>query len=200
MLTPPRAPPPRVLTRRWGEDAMDAVDDAYLVRRARDGYLDAYELLVARHAARAYRVALRILGNHHDAEDVAQEALVAAWRALPNFRADATFSTWLYRIVTTRSLNRINRTMNTYPLDVRAELATRSIGPPEQAERSAAADAVAAAIATLPGAQRVALVLYQFEGLSYADIADVTGTSVAAVRSHLHRARRTLASTLRDWR
>ena len=179
---------------------MDTVDDAYLVRRAREGYLDAYEELVARHGLRAYRVALRILGNHHDAEDVAQEALVAAWRALPNFRADATFATWLYRIVTTRSLNRINRTMSTYPLDAQSELAARGSGPPEQAERSAAADAVAAAIATLPGPQRVALVLYQFEGLSYADIADVTGTSISAVRSHLHRARRTLASTLRDWR
>jgi RNA polymerase sigma-70 factor (ECF subfamily) len=179
---------------------VDTVDDAYLVRRARDGYLDAYEELVARHGLRAYRVALRILGNHHDAEDVAQEALVAAWRALPNFRADATFSTWLYRIVTTRSLNRINRTRNTYPLDAQPEPAAPSGGPPEQAERSAAAAAVAAAIATLPGPQRVALVLYQFEGLSYADIAEVTGNSVSAVRSHLHRARRTLASTLRDWR
>jgi RNA polymerase sigma-70 factor (ECF subfamily) len=179
---------------------VDTVDDAYLVRRAQDGYLDAYEQLVARHAARAYRVALRMLGNHHDAEDVTQEALIAAWQALPTFRSDATFSTWLYRIVTTRSLNRINRTRTTYPLDTQPEPAARSGGPPEHVERSAAADAVARAITTLPGPQRVALVLYQFEELSYADIAEVTGTSVPAVRSHLHRARRTLASLLQDWR
>lgn len=179
---------------------MDTVDDGYLVRRARDGYLDAYEELVARHGARAYRVALRLLGNHHDAEDVTQEALIAAWQALPGFRADAAFSTWLYRIVTTRSLNRISRTRRTYPLDARSEPAAPSGGPTEQVERSAAADAVARAITTLPGPQRVALVLYQFEELSYADIAEVTGTSVPAVRSNLHRARRTLASLLRDWR
>jgi RNA polymerase sigma-70 factor (ECF subfamily) len=179
---------------------VDTVDDAYLVRRARDGFLDAYEELVARHAARAYRVALRMLGNHHDAEDVTQEALIAAWRALPTFRAEAAFSTWLYRIVITRSLNRINRTRTTFPLDVQPEPAAPGGGPPEQVERNAAADAVTRAITTLPGPQRVALVLYQFEELSYADIAEVTGTSVPAVRSHLHRARRTLASMLRDWR
>jgi RNA polymerase sigma-70 factor (ECF subfamily) len=179
---------------------VEPVDDAYLVRRARDGYLDAYELLVTRHAPRAYRVALRMLGNHHDAEDITQEALIAAWQALPTFRADATFATWLYRIVTTRSLNRIKRTRRTYPLDAVAEPAAGHGGPPEQVEGGAAAGAVARAITTLPGPQRVALVLYEFEGLSYADIAAVTGASVAAVRSHLHRARRTLASLLRDWR
>jgi len=56
------------------------VADSYLVDRAREGYLDAYELLVQRHSAMAYRVALRLTGDHHDAQDVAQEALIAAWR------------------------------------------------------------------------------------------------------------------------
>jgi len=59
------------------------VDDAYLVRRAQEGYLDAYAELVDRYSGLAYRVALRVVGNHHDAEDVAQEALVAAWQQLP---------------------------------------------------------------------------------------------------------------------
>ena len=76
------------------------VDDAYLARRAQEGYLDAYAELVDRYSGLAYRVALRVVGNHHDAEDVAQEALVAAWQQLPNFRAQSSFSTWLYRIVT----------------------------------------------------------------------------------------------------
>jgi len=69
------------------------VDDAYLVRRAQEGYLDAYAELVDRYSGLAYRVALRVVGNHHDAEDVAQEALVGAWQQLPNFRAQSTFST-----------------------------------------------------------------------------------------------------------
>ena len=64
-----------------------AVGDGYLVARAQEGYLDAYEMLVQRHSAMAYRVALRLCGNHHDAQDIAQEALIAAWEHLDRFRA-----------------------------------------------------------------------------------------------------------------
>jgi RNA polymerase sigma factor (sigma-70 family) len=70
------------------------VGDGYLVDRARDGYLDAYEILVQRHSAMAYRVALRLCGNH-DAQDIAQDALIAAWENLARFKADSSFSTWL---------------------------------------------------------------------------------------------------------
>ena len=87
--------------------AEPGVADAYLVDRAREGYLDAYELLVQRHSAMAYRVALRLTGNHHDAQDVAQEALIAAWENLVRFRAGSSFSTWLYQIVTRRTLNKV---------------------------------------------------------------------------------------------
>ena len=85
------------------------VGDVYLVARAREGYLDAYELLVQRHSAMAYRVALRLTGDHHDAQDVAQEALIAAWENLDRFRAGSSFSTWLYQIVTRRALNKVSR-------------------------------------------------------------------------------------------
>jgi RNA polymerase sigma-70 factor (ECF subfamily) len=177
-----------------------AVGDAYLVRRAQEGYLDAFEALVSRHAPRAYRVALRLLGNPHDAEDITQDALIAAWQALPGFRAEASFATWLYRIVTTRALNTINRARRADPLENDAEVPDTRCGPADQVVRTQAADAVTAAIAGLPPPQRAALVLHQFEGLTYAEIAEITASTIPAVRSHLHRARRTLASTLRDWR
>jgi DNA-directed RNA polymerase specialized sigma24 family protein len=83
--------------------------DGYLVDRARDGYLDAYEMLVQRHSAMAYRVALRLCGNHHDAQDIAQDALIAAWENLARFKGGSSFSTWLYQIVTRRALNKITR-------------------------------------------------------------------------------------------
>ena len=91
------------------EVAEPAVGDAYLVTRAQEGYIDAYEILVQRHSAMAYRVALRLTGNHHDAQDVAQEALIAAWENLTRFRAGSSFSTWLYQIVTRRALNKVSR-------------------------------------------------------------------------------------------
>ena len=176
------------------------VDDAYLVRRAQEGYLDAYAELVDRYSGLAYRVALRVLGNHHDAEDVAQEALVGAWQQLPNFRAQSTFSTWLYRIVTRRALNRVQRQHPSNSLDVIGDVADACAGPAVRLERNLMKDAITDAIQALPPAQRITVVLHHLEGLSYAEVAAVTDSSVAAVRSHLFRARRTLGVALQQWR
>ena len=177
-----------------------AVGDSYLVTRAQDGYLDAYEMLVQRHSAMAYRVARRLCGNHHDAQDIAQEALIAAWENLARFRAGSSFSTWLYQIVTRRALNKITRGRSADLVDLLDEAADPSTGPAAQAERNLAVDAVTVALAALPFAQRAAVVLHHFEGLSYAEVAEVTRSTVPAVRSHLFRARRTLGAKLEEWR
>jgi RNA polymerase sigma-70 factor (ECF subfamily) len=174
--------------------------DSYLVRRAQEGYLDAYAELVDRHGPLAYRVALRLLGNHHDAEDVAQDALVAAWQQLPGFKASSSFSTWLYRIVTRRALNQITRARTAETLDRLGDVATAAGEPAQDVERELTADAVTAAVAALPPPQRVAIVLHHFEGLPNQDIARITGSTVPAVRSHLFRGRRTLTRTLQEWR
>jgi RNA polymerase sigma-70 factor, ECF subfamily len=177
-----------------------AAGDGYLVARAQEGYLDAYEMLVQRHSAMAYRVALRLCGNHHDAQDIAQEALIAAWENLARFRAGSSFSTWLYQIVTRRALNKVTRGRGADLADLPEEAADPSAGPAAQAERNLAADAVSDALAALPFAQRAVVVLHHFEGLSYAEVAEVTRSTVPAVRSHLYRARRTLGMKLQEWR
>jgi RNA polymerase sigma-70 factor, ECF subfamily len=176
------------------------VGDAYLVTRARDGYLDAYEILVRRHSAMAYRVALRLCGNHHDAQDIAQEALVSAWQNLGRFRGDASFSTWLYQIVTRRALNKLSRSRIADQADLLGDVTDPVAGPAVQAERNLAVDAVTDALAALPFPQRTVVVLHHFEGLSYAEVAEVTRSTVPAVRSHLFRARRTLGKRLEEWR
>jgi RNA polymerase sigma-70 factor, ECF subfamily len=176
------------------------VGDAYLVARARDGYLDAYEMLVQRHSVMAYRVALRLCGNHHDAQDIAQEALIAAWQNLARFRAESLFSTWLYRIVTRRALNKVTRGRAAELADLLDEVADPVPGPAAQVERNLAVDAVTDALAALPFPQRAVVILHHFEGLSYAEVAEVTRSSVPAVRSHLFRARRTLGTKLEEWR
>jgi RNA polymerase sigma-70 factor, ECF subfamily len=175
-------------------------EDGYLVRLAQEGYVDAYAELVDRHGGLAYRVALRLLGNHHDAEDVAQDALVAAWQQLPGFKAKSSFSTWLYQIVTRRALNRITRTRTDESLDLLGDVAIAAEEPAREVERDLTVDAVTAAVAALPPPQRVAIVLHHFEGLANQDIARITGSTVPAVRSHLFRGRRTLTRTLQEWR
>lgn len=179
---------------------VDGFDDGYLVRRAQDGYLDAYAELVNRHSLLAYRVALRILGHHQDAEDVAQDALVTAWQQLPQFRGESSFSTWLYRIVTRRAVNRINRDRRHSSADILAEVVDDSSRTDIAVERNETVDAVIEAIQALPPAQRVVVVLHHLEGLSYTDVATITASSVPAVRSQLYRARRALGSALADWR
>ena len=176
------------------------VGDNYLVARAREGYLDAYEMLVQRHSAMAYRVALRLCGNHHDAQDIAQEALIAAWENLDRFKAESSFSTWLYQIVTRRALNKVTRGRRGDLTDLLDDAIDPGTEPAVQAERNLAVDAVTDAVTALPPPQRVAIVLHHFEGLPLAEIADITGSSIPAVRSHLFRGRRTLSKTLAEWR
>ncbi len=182
------------------QEVRAGVGDAYLVARAQEGYLDAYELLVQRHSAMAYRVALRLTGHHHDAQDVAQEALIAAWENLDRFKARSSFSTWLYQIVTRRALNKVTRGCHDGSLELVPELADPAGEPAEQAEHNLAVDAVTDALLSLPFSQRAVIVLHHFEGLSYAEVAAVTGSTEPAIRSHLFRARRALGQQLEEWR
>ena len=164
------------------------IDDAILVQAAQDGDLDAFEALVRRHQAAVYRVALHVLGSSADAQDATQDTFVRAWRALPKFRSDSTVSTWLYRIVTRRCLDVIAARRPTDTLDT-LELETPAGDPAQTAEQHERLAAVTRAIALLPGEQRAALVLREFEGLSYQELADVLGISVPAVKGRIHRAR-----------
>jgi RNA polymerase sigma-70 factor, ECF subfamily len=173
-------------------------DDAELVARARDGDVAAFEELVRRHRDVAYRVALRICRRPAAAEDVAQDALVRAWRALSEFRGDARFSTWLYRIVTNLALNEVTR---------RREVGSE---PPEQAapavddpaartEEGDRLGTVLDALDALTPDQRACLVLREVEQLSYEEIAEVLDVTVPAVKGRLFRARQELASALADY-
>ena len=184
------------------ESAVDHLprDDGYLVAQAQQGHLDAFETLVQRYSTLAYRVAMRFVDDHFEAQDITQESFVTAWKSLPDFRSDASFSTWLYTIVTRRAIKTRTRSHRDATLELDDTHPTESYGPADSTSRQQSAEAVATAVSLLPTPQRIAIVLHHFEGLSYAEIASITATSVPAVRSHLFRARRTLAATLGQWR
>ena len=174
------------------------VDDAILVRAAQDGDIDAFEAIVRRHQAAVYRVARRMLGSSADAQDVTQDTFVRAWRHLGRFRSDSAVSTWLYRIVTRRCLDLIATSRPTEHLD--EDLQTSGTDPSENAEQRERLRAITHAIAMLPAEQRAALVLREFEALSYQDVADVLGTTVPAIKGRIHRARITVLNQTAPWR
>ena len=176
---------------------MVAPTDADLVSRAQAGRLDAFEELVRRHRLGTYRVALRMLGDESDAEDATQDAFVQAWRKLAGFRADAAYSTWMYRIVTNRCLNMLPARRRTEPLPTDREAPASR--PDRIAEGRWQVEDLQRAIGRLTPEQRAPLVLRELEGLSYEEIAAALELSIPAVKSRLHRARLELLAAMRPW-
>jgi RNA polymerase sigma-70 factor, ECF subfamily len=176
---------------------MVAPTDADLVSRAQAGRLDAFEELVRRHRLATYRVALRMLGDESDAEDATQDAFVQAWRNLGGFRADAAFSTWMYRIVTNRCLNMLRARRRTEPLPHDREAPASR--PDRIAEGRWQVQDLALAIARLTPEQRAPLVLRELQGCTYEEIAETLELSISAVKSRLHRARLELLAAMRSW-
>ena len=175
------------------------LDDLTLVVRAQEGDVRAFEVLARRHQAALYRLAVRVMGDHAEAEDALQEALLDAWRRIDRFRGDSAFSTWMYRVVTNRCIAMLRRRR---PVPV--EAVDDRVPAPDSPERAAEADAGMAALADalrgLPDDLRICWVLREFEGLGYTDIAEITGASEDAVRGRIHRARTRLAEVMRPWR
>ena len=182
---------------RAGTEKHDDHADSWLVGKARAGDVDAYEVLVRRHRDRIYRIALRMLGDRHDAEDIAQDVVIQVWTALAGFTGASSFTTWLYRIVVNRCLNQIRRSRSTRPvLDGDPPPAA---GAEDMVIARQRARAAMEAVAALPPDQRAVVVLHQLEGLSYREVAAVVNISEDAVRGRLHRARVSLLETLRSW-
>lgn len=178
---------------------MSAGDERFLVRAAQRGDLDAFGDLVRRHELQVYRVALRMLGSPADAEDAAQESLVKAWRSIGRFRQGSAFGTWLYRIVTNHCLNVIAARRPTVEWDD-DRAAGHGLDPADQVQQRAEMQALKRSIAGLPAEQRAALVLREFEGLAYEEVAEILGITLAAVKGRIHRARLAVAQDLEDQR
>jgi RNA polymerase sigma-70 factor (ECF subfamily) len=176
-------------------------DDAVLVERAQGGADDAFGLLVTRYQDRVYRLVRRIVGDA-DAEDALQETFLSAWRALPRFKGDAAFSTWLYRIATNAALMRLRkRRPDVVSLDaplkdsegeattIAQEIRDWSATPDEELLNDETRQAMESAIGALPEDWRVAFLLRDIEGMSNSDAASTLDLSVPAFKARVHRAR-----------
>ncbi|AKX44109.1 RNA polymerase subunit sigma [Thiopseudomonas alkaliphila] len=185
---------------------MTPEDDQQLVERVQKGDKRAFDLLVLKYQHRILGLVVRFVHDPHEAQDVAQEAFVKAYRALGNFRGDSAFYTWLYRIAINTAKNYlVSRNRRPPSSDVDAgdaeffdgDHALKDIESPERMMlRDEIKSTVQHSISQLPEDLRVALTLREFEGLSYEDIATVMKCPVGTVRSRIFRAREAVDKAL----
>lgn len=181
--------------------------DQQLVRRVQLGDKTAFDLLVRKYQFKVAKLVSRFVNDRSEVEDVTQEAFIKAYRALPNFRGDSAFYTWLYRIAINTAKNylvsmgrRPPRTdIDTNDAEVLAGGAElREINTPERSMlRDEIADTIRGAIESLPEDLRTAITLREFEGLSYEEIASVMDCPIGTVRSRIFRAREAIDSELK---
>lgn len=177
-----------------------ALQDPSLVARARGGDGAAFEVLVRRHTVALYRLAVRLTGDPATAEDVVQEAWIAAWRFLPGFDERSALTTWLYRLTTNAALKAHRRRRPVLAGDEEVAARTPAVSSGEStAQLSAQRAAVRAAVAELPVSLRMPIVLRYFEDVGVEETAHILGLSTATVRGRLQRGRRALATALEGW-
>jgi len=179
--------------------------DEELIRRFQSGDEAAFDQLLLRYQAMVLRVAYKTLQQEDDAKDAAQEIFLKIYHSLAGFKPEARFSTWVYRITVNQCYNVLRsrrRRRWLAPLhksaqetDVQQTVDPHS-DPVEEVEKLERIRQVRQALARLPADQRLAMVLHRYEGLSYQEIAEATGSSVAAVESRLHRARKKMQQFL----
>ena len=182
--------------------------DQQLVERAQHGDKRAFELLVEKYQRKLGRLLSRFIRDPAEVEDVAQEAFIKAYRALPSFRGESAFYTWLYRIGINTAKNFLvsqgRRAPTTTEFDseeaegFEAAEQLRDINTPENMLMSKqVAEAVNKVMDTLPEELKIAITLREIEGLSYEDIADMMNCPIGTVRSRIFRAREAIAEKLR---
>ena len=174
---------------------MPAADEQHLIRGAQEGDQMSFRVLIERYAKQAYNIAFSFVRNHQDAEDIAQEACIRAFRSLPSFRGDAQFSTWLYRIVVNLSLNAMKsgRRRQQHELSIAnvdgggSDHHHDSLDVMEHFER---------ALHALPTLQRAVVILRHVDGLSTRQVSTILKCSEGTVKTHLFRGLRKMRERL----
>ncbi|MGD8245047.1 MAG: sigma-70 family RNA polymerase sigma factor [Anaerolineae bacterium] len=187
----------------------EEIDEGSLIAAAQRGSLDAFNELVLAYQDQVYNLAYRIMGDPASASDATQEAFISAYEHIDGFRGKypSSFKSWLMRIVSNACYDELRRrkrrpvtSIEDFELDEEANpaLVSEIEGPEAHAERQEMARVMQAGIQTLPGDQRVTLVLSDVQGFSYQEIAEMTDVPLGTVKSRLARARGKLRDYLHD--
>ena len=185
-----------------------STDDPTLVRAAQRGNMAAFEELVARHRDKIYARALSMMRNEEEAIDLSQEAWVKGWQRLKQFQGEASFGTWMTRIVINLCLDQLRkqkrqRTESIEAMDeasggVERQMPVLTVNPTAGLERAELRQRIDKAMAQLSHEHRTVLILHEFEEMEYKQIAKTMNCSIGTVMSRLFYARRKLAALLMD--
>ena len=178
--------------RSFDERPARLFDERVLIARAQSGDRAAFQAIVERHQARAYTLALRILRSSSDAEEVAQDAFVRVWSALPGFRGESSFGTWLYRIVARRAFDRAAVLKNRRAREHATDELPDTPAPPPADDDTLRATKLQRMIESLSPPQRAAVTLFYYEGRSLEQVAARLAMPENTVKTHLSRARTAL--------
>lgn len=185
--------------------------DEKLVRRCQEGNIEAFEELVTRYQQKVYNIAYRMLGNHHDASDLAQEAFIKVFKSIKGFRGNSLFSTWLYHVVTNvcrdelrkRSryvINSLDEPFMTEDSQLTREVADTADLPDKVVEQRESCRYLQQMIDNLTPEYRIIIIMREIMELSYEEIADILGISLGTVKSRLNRARKSLKNRILEER
>ncbi|MGA3163735.1 MAG: sigma-70 family RNA polymerase sigma factor [Verrucomicrobiota bacterium] len=197
-------------TARNDSEPIVPVDEKDLVRRAREGDLEAYNQLMRCYQERIYATIYHMTANHEDANDLAQESFIKAFQALKSFKGNSSFYTWIYRIAVNKTINFLKRRKNRIHLslnnlDLNAEhdpdlvalISDRT--PRREADLSELQEKLNEALLKLSELHRLVVVLHDVQGLSHDEIAKVMNCNIGTVRSRLFYARQQLQGWLSDY-
>lgn len=179
-----------------------------LLKKARNGDIEAFELLVEDYQKKVFNVAYRMMGNSEDANDLVQEALIRIFKSIKNFKEQSSFSTWVYRIVTNVCLDELRRRKNKFTISIDEDIKLEdgnvkrqieSEGPTleESLESKEIQDIVTKAIEELSNEHKTVIVLRDIQGFSYDEISDIMKCPEGTVKSRINRARKALREILK---
>ena len=172
---------------------MDKKDDILFIGRVLEGDTNAFTYIVDRHKDKAYNLAFRICSNHEEAEEIAQDSFLKAYRALSSFKKESSFATWLYRIVYNTAISHVRiKKKDTISLEDFPADATDFMGvntSDEEAEREYRSSVIDFAFQKISAEERSLITLHYYEDLSTGEISDITGISKSNIKVKLFRAR-----------
>jgi RNA polymerase sigma-70 factor (ECF subfamily) len=178
----------------------EGIDDAECVRRVQRGDIDSFEVLVRRHQKAIFNLVYRLLGNYDEAAEVSQDVFLSAFKSIHQFRGEANFSTWLYRIglnhASTRrkSLNSAQRRQ--LSLDGSEVIANSTVDPAKNFEDKEIQQRVQQALNSLDAEDARIILLRDLQDIPYDEVAEILDLPVGTVKSRLHRARQALKTSL----